>query len=83
MDDWFPHLATNVMIFAAPFKHFGQAWGEQDTLDPSVIQVTVSKGGVYNIMITADRNDMCARECPQEVEYIPAVELPGEAAFPP
>jgi hypothetical protein len=83
MPGWFPHLATNVMVFVSPVKHFGQAWGEQDSIDPSVIQVTVSKGGVYNVMITADRNDMCARECPQETEYIPAVELPGEAAFPP
>ena len=78
MDSWFQHLATNVMVFVSPFKHFGQAWGKQDTLDPSVIQVTVSKGGVYNIMITADRNDACALECPGETEYLPVVELPGD-----
>ena len=82
MPGWFPHLATNVMVFVSPFEHFGQAWGKQDTLDPSLIQVTVSKGGTYNIMITADRNDMCARECPGETEYLP-VDVQSEPGFPP
>ncbi len=46
--------------------------GEQDKLDPSVIHLNVSKGGVYNIMVTADRADVCATTmCPQEVEYVP------------
>ena len=73
MPDWFQHLATNVMIFCNGFKHHGTAWGEQDELDSNVIHITTSKGGIYNIMVTADRKDACAMTmCPQEVEYIPA-----------
>ena len=84
MASWFQHLARNVMIFVSPFKHFGQAWGEQDMEEPSLIHVTVSKGGVYNVMVTADRNDECARSemCPEDLEYIPETPEEGEAPFP-
>ena len=55
----------------------GVAWGEQDELDPCVIHITTSRGGVYNIMVTADRNDVCAMTmCPDAVEYTP--ETPDE-----
>ena len=58
--------------FSNGFKHHGTCWGEQDELDPCVIHLNVSKGGIYNIMVTVDRNDLCATTmCPQEVEYIP------------
>ena len=60
MPSWFGWLAKNVMVFATGYKHFGLAWGEQDSIDSCVIHITVSKGGIYNIMVTADRNDMCA-----------------------
>jgi hypothetical protein len=70
MPDWFAPLAKNVMCFATPFKHFGAAWGEQDELDPCVIHIHCSRGGLFNILITADRNDICATQmCPQEVEF--------------
>ena len=84
MPSWFGWLAKNVMVFATGYKHFGLAWGEQDSIDSCVIHITVSKGGIYNIMATADRNDMCATSmCRQEVEYIP--EEPGDSPppFPP
>ena len=80
MPSWFQWLAKNVMVFCNGFKHHGTAWGEQDSLDPCVIHLNVSKGGIYNILIVADRADMCATTmCPQETEYL---EPSGESAFP-
>ena len=84
MPSWFGWLAKNVMVFATGYKHFGLAWGEQDSIDSCVIHITVSKGGIYNIMVTADRNDMCATSmCPQEVEYIPEEPEDSPPPFPP
>ena len=72
------------MVFATGYKHIGLAWGEQDSTDSCVIHITVSKGGIYNIMVTADRNDMCATSmCPQEVEYIPEEPEDSPPPFPP
>jgi hypothetical protein len=83
MPSWFAWLAKDVQVFANGFRHHGTAWGEQDELDPCVIHLNVSKGGIYNVLVVADRADVCATSmCPQETEYIPAVELPGEAPFP-
>jgi hypothetical protein len=83
MPSWFAWLAKNVMVFCNGFKHHGTAWGEQDELDPCVIHLNVSKGGIYNVLVTADRADMCATTmCPQETEYIPAVESSTEDPFP-
>ena len=83
MPDWFAWLAKNVVIYCSGVKHFGQAWGEQDELDPCVIHINVSKGGVYNVLVVCDRADECATTmCPPEVEYIPAVEASSEPAFP-
>ena len=71
MPDWFQHLAKNVIMSCNGFKHQGTAWGEQDDLDPYVLHITVSKGGSYNIMVIADRNDVCATTlCPKQVKYI-------------
>ncbi len=84
MPSWFGWLAKNVMVFATGYKHFGLAWGEQDSIDSCVIHITVSKGGIYNIMVTADRNDMCATSmCRQEVEYIPEEPEDSPPPFPP
>ena len=70
------------MIFCNGSKHFGMAYGDQDDLDPCVIHITCSKGGIYKIMVLADRNDKCATNmCAQEVEHVP-VELPVEEPFP-
>jgi hypothetical protein len=83
MPSWFAWLAKNVLIFCNGFKHHGTAWGEQDALDHCVIHLNVSKGGTYNVLVTADRNDMCAvSHCPQTCEYQPAEEIPGEQPFP-
>ena len=83
MPPWFSWLAKNVMVFCNGFKHHGSAWGEQDELDPCVIHITTSKGGVYNIMVTADRADDCAiNKCPQEVEYIPSPPTSAPQDFP-
>ena len=72
MLSWFGWLAKDVMVFCNGFRHHGTAWGERDELDPCVIHLNVSKGGIYNIMVTADRNDVCATTmCPQQIEYIP------------
>ena len=81
MPSWFGWLAKDVMVFCNGFRHHGTAWGERDELDPCVIHLNVSKGGIYNIMVTADRNDMCATTmCPQQIEYIP--EQPEEPPPP-
>ena len=70
MPDWFKHLVKNVIVFCSPYKHFGSAWGEY--IGDNNIDVHTSKGGVYNILITADRDDHCASTmCPQEIEYEP------------
>ena len=72
MPSWFGWLAKNVLIFCNGSKHHGTAWGEQDQLDPCVIHITVSKGGLYNVMVVADRADRCATTmCAQEVEERP------------
>ena len=81
MPSWFGWLAKDVMVFCNGFRHHGTAWGERDELDPCVIHLNVSKGGIYNIMVTADRNDVCATTmCPQQIEYIP--EKPEEPPPP-
>ena len=83
MPSWFQYLAKNIMVFCNGFKHHGTAWGEQDELDPCVIHITTSKGGVYNIMVTADRADECATTmCPQEIEYLPTKPKASQEAFP-
>ena len=70
MSDWFKHLVKNVIVFCSPYKHFGSAWGEY--IGDNNIDVHTSKGGVYNILITCERNDPCATTmCPQEIEYMP------------
>ena len=35
------------------------------------IEIHTNKDGKYNILITCDRNDECAKMCSQEIEYIP------------
>jgi hypothetical protein len=71
MPDWFEHLVKHVVIFCSPNEHFGNAWGKY--IDNNIIEIHTSKGGTYNILITADRNDYCATTlCPSEIEYIPA-----------
>ena len=82
MPSYFAWLAKNIMIFSSGVKHNGTAWGEQDELDPCVLHLTVSRGGTYNVMIVADRNDTCATSCPQEVEYIAPIPVPPDQAFP-
>ena len=83
MPSWFAWLAKDVQVFANGFRHHGTAWGEQDELDPCVIHLNVSKGGIYNVLVVADRADVCATSmCPQETEYVPAVDLPGEFPTP-
>lgn len=37
------------MVFATGFKQHGTAWGEPDELDPCVLHINVSKGGIYII----------------------------------
>ena len=60
------------MVFANGFRHHGTAWGEQDSPYPCVIHLNVSKGSIYNVLVTADRADTCATTmCPQETEYLP------------
>ena len=83
MPSWFGWLAKNVLIFCNGFKHHGTAWEEQDELDPCVLHITVSKGGIYNIMVVADRNDVCATTmCPQDVEYTPEAQPEPPLPFP-
>ena len=47
-------------------------WADRDADDANKVILGTSKAGVYNVMITAKRSDICATTmCPQEVEYIP------------
>ena len=83
MPDYFKHLATNVMCVASPVRHFGLCWADLDNNDSNCIILGTSRAGIYNVILTAKRNDICATTmCPQEVEYQPAEELPGEEPFP-
>ena len=69
---WFKHVSTSVLCFASPVRHFGLCWADQDSDDANQIILGTSKAGIYNVMITAKRNDICATTmCPQEVEYTP------------
>ena len=73
MPDWFPHLAKDVMVFCNQFQHFGVAWGEQDSTDPRVIHIHTSRGGVDNLIITANRKDFGSVDCEQAVEFTPTI----------
>ena len=80
MEDWFSAIAKDVMVFCNGFRHHGTAYGEQDNLDPAVIHINTSRGGVFNVHIMANRKDHCAASCPQEVEFVPAApEAPDQA----
>ena len=69
MPDWFAWLAKNVLIFCNGHGHHGTGYGIQDELDPCVLHIHCSKGGLYNVMVLADRNDTCATTmCAQAVE---------------
>ena len=83
MPDWFKHLATNVLCVASPVRHFGLCWADLDNNDSNCIVLGTSKAGIYNVIVTAKRNDICATTmCPQEVQYKPAEEIPGDEPFP-
>ena len=84
MPGFFVHLATDVMIFVNGYGHLGTGWGKQDELDGNVLHINVSRGGDYNVLINAARNDHCAKhKCPAEIEYIPVQEAPQtQNAFP-
>ena len=70
MPDWFGHLATNVMVFCSGVRNLGVAWGDQDENDGCIINITTNRSGLFNVLITADRNDHCAKKlCAQDVEY--------------
>ena len=84
MPDWFKHLTKDVIIFCSPYEHFGNAWGKY--MDNNIIEMHTSKGGTYNVLITASRADYCAiNMCPQEVEYTtiaPIIEIDEEKEMP-
>ena len=70
MPSWFKHLCSGVMCFASPVRHFGSCWADLDADDANTIVLGTSKAGLYNVLVTAKRNDHCATMmCPQEVEY--------------
>ena len=75
MPDYFEHLCTDVLCYSSPgAHHFGLSFAQQDVDDPSKIIVGVSKAGLYNVLVTARRKDVCATTmCPQEIEYLPHV----------
>ena len=87
MPSWFKHLCAETMCFASPVRHFGSCWADLDADDANTIILGTSRGGKYNLLVTAKRNDDCARKmCPQEVEYDPTAvgaEVTTEPALPP
>jgi hypothetical protein len=70
MPAWFQYLTKDVMVFCNGVGHFGNAYGEVDELDPCVIHITTSRGGLFNVMVTAARKDTAALACPSDVEYM-------------
>jgi len=78
MPDWFPAISKNVLVFCSPFRQMGTAWGEQSEDDPRIIHIHTSRGGVFNVLIMADRADHCAISCDQEVEFTPKEAPPPE-----
>ena len=84
MPNFFKHLCTDVLCFSSPVHHFGLTWAAQDEDDGNQIIVGASRDGIYNVLVTARRNDECATTmCPQEVEYTPAPpDHSGESPFP-
>ena len=84
MPAWFKHLSTDVLCFASPVRHFGLCWADRDADDANKVILGTSRAGVYNVMITAKRSDICATTmCPQEVEYIPEKPEDPPPPFPP
>ena len=70
MPNWFEYLAKNVMVFCTGVRHLGIAWGEQDEKDGCLINVTTNRSGLFNVLITGDRNDHCATNiCSPELEF--------------
>ena len=70
MPSWFKYLCANVQCFASPVRHFGLCWADLDEDDGNSVILGTSKAGIYNVMITAKRNDRCATMmCPQQIEY--------------
>ena len=65
MEQWFKHIASNIMVFCNGKGHFGNAYGEQNANNLNEILITTSQAGQYNIMITADRCDAGALNCGQ------------------
>jgi hypothetical protein len=83
MPDWFAWLAKNVTVFCNGFRHHGTAWGEQDSLDPCVLHINCSRGGVYNVLICAHRADLCATTmCSPDVEFLPEPPAVSADNFP-
>ncbi len=82
MPSWFKHLTIDVLCFASPVRHFGLCWADLDSDDANQIILGTSKAGMYNVMITAKRNDHCATQvCPQEVEFTPPPAEPKPQGF--
>ena len=71
MPSWFEHLAGDVKCFSSPGgRHFGLSWAEQDPDNLNKIIVGCSKPGMYNVLITATRQDHCALHvCEREVLF--------------
>ena len=84
MPDWFAHLCADVLCFTSPAgHHFGLSWAAQDEDDPSKITVGASKSGLYNVLVTARRKDVCATTmCPQAVEFTPTPTAATEFTHP-
>ena len=65
---WFKHLLADVLYFASPVCDFGLYWVAQDCEDGNQIAVGMSKAGLYNVMVTAKGNNICATiMCPRRL----------------
>ena len=69
---YFECLNEDTLCWTSPVKHFGNSWAE---VVGRTLQVTTTKAGKYNVLIWSKREDMCAKECWQGVEY----EAPAES----
>jgi hypothetical protein len=55
LPDYFDALNKDVLVYVAPFRHFGAGWGE--SVGNNTLNITCSEAGLYNIQVVGTRDD--------------------------